>query len=98
MHVEVSLANVGKANAVERHARRLFVEASRNSRQRFIDYLIAAQKAKLVRKEIDPVIAADTFAGMMMAGALRRPLIESFYPVERYFETCVDIFLKGIEK
>jgi AcrR family transcriptional regulator len=79
-------------------SRRLFVEASKNSRQRFIDYLKAAQKARLVRKDVDPVAAADALGGMLMAGVLRRPLTESIYSGEHYFETCVDLFLKGIER
>ena len=33
-----------------------------------------------------------------MAGALRRPLTESIYSQRRYLDTCVDLFLKGIER
>ena len=35
---------------------------------------------------------------MMMTGVLRRPLTESYYSLDHYFDTCVDLFLKGIEK
>jgi AcrR family transcriptional regulator len=79
-------------------SRSLFVEASKVTRQRFIDFLKEAQKARLVRNEIDPMTAADALTGMLMSGALRRPLTESFYTSERYAETCVDLFLKGIER
>ena len=78
--------------------RRLFVEAAKPGRQKFIDYLKAAQKARLVRKEIDPVTATDALGGMLMAGALRRPLTESTYSSRHYVETCVELFLKGIER
>ena len=79
-------------------SRRLFVESAKPGRQKFIDYLQAAQKARLVRKDLDPSTAADALTGMLMAGALRRPLTESIYSSQRYVETCVELFLKGIER
>jgi AcrR family transcriptional regulator len=78
--------------------RRLFVEAAKPSRQKFIEYLQAAKKAGFVRKDVDPTTATDAFSGMLMAGILRRPLTESIYSNKRYVETCVDLFLKGIER
>jgi AcrR family transcriptional regulator len=79
-------------------SRSLFVEASKASREKFIAYLQAAQKARFVRREIDPATATDALQGMLMAGMLRRPLTESMYDWDTYLATCVDIFLKGIEK
>jgi len=35
--------------------------------------------------------------GMLMAGVLNRPLTESLYSARRYLDTCIEIFLKGIE-
>jgi AcrR family transcriptional regulator len=78
--------------------RRLFVESAKPGRQKFIDYLQAAQKAHLVRKDLHPDIAADALSGMLMAGILRRPLTESLYSNTRYVNTCVELFLKGIER
>jgi AcrR family transcriptional regulator len=78
--------------------RRLFVESSKTSRQKFIDYLESARKAKLVRSDLDCITAADALSGMLMSGTLRRPLTESLYSGQRYFDTCVDLFLKGIER
>jgi AcrR family transcriptional regulator len=85
---------------IKRHlklCRSLFVEGAKTSRKQFIDYLAAGQKAGLVRKSLDPETAADTFSGMLMAGMLRHPLTDPFYPNSRYVETAVAIFLKGIE-
>ena len=79
-------------------SRRLFVESSKAGRAKFIDYLKAAQKAGLVRKNLDVTTAADAFTGMLMSGALRRPLTDSLYSNAHYVETCVDLFLKGIER
>ena len=78
--------------------RSLFVEGSKTSREKFTAYLQAAQKAGLVRKNLDAETAADALSGMLMAGGLRRPLTDPFYPNSRYVETAVELFLKGIEK
>jgi hypothetical protein len=79
-------------------SRRLFVESSRTSRQKFIEYLEAAKNAGLVRKSLNTVTATDALTGMLMSGALRRPLTESMYSSRQYLETCVELFLKGIER
>jgi AcrR family transcriptional regulator len=79
-------------------SRRLFVESSQASREKFIAYLKSAQKARLVRRDIDPVAATDALTGMLMAGTLRRPLTESMYAESHYVDTCIDLFLKGIEQ
>jgi AcrR family transcriptional regulator len=89
---------MGEMNRHLKLCRRLFVESAKPVRQKFIAYLLAAQKARLVRKDLDPTTAADALTGMLMAGALRRPLTESIYSSRRYVETCVELFLKGIER
>jgi AcrR family transcriptional regulator len=89
---------VGEMTRHLKLCRSLFVESVKPVRQKFIAYLQAAQKAGLVRKDLDPTIAADALTGMLMAGALRRPLTESIYSSRRYVETCVELFLKGIER
>lgn len=97
-HEDLVRTFIGELKRHLKLSRRLFVEGSKNSRLRFIYYLKSAQKAGLVRKDIDPIAATDAFGGMMMTGVLRRPLTESYYSLDHYFETCVDLFLKGIEK
>jgi len=89
---------VGEMTRHPRLCRSLFVEAAKPVRQKFIAYLQAAQKAGLVRKDLDPTTAVDALSGMLLAGALRRPLTESIYSSRRYVETCVELFLKGIER
>jgi AcrR family transcriptional regulator len=78
--------------------RSLFVEGAQVSRQKFIAYLEEGKKAGLVRKDLDAETSADALTGMLLAGALRRPLTESFYSSKKYVETCVEIYLKGIER
>jgi len=89
---------IGEMNRNPKLCRSLFVEAAKPVRQKFIAYLQAAQKAGLVRKDLDPTTAVDALSGMLLAGALRRPLTESIYSSRRYVETCVELFLKGIER
>ena len=78
--------------------RSIFVEAAKTKRQRFIDYLRAAQKKGLVRKDLDPVTTADALTGMLMSGVLRRPLTEGEYDNDRFTRDCVKLFLRGVQK
>ena len=78
--------------------RSLFVQSSKLSREKFIAYLVAGQKAALIRQDMDAETAADALTGMLMAGGLRRPLTDSYYSSKRYVDTCVELFLKGIER
>jgi hypothetical protein len=78
--------------------RSIFVEAARHKRQKFIDYLQAARKRGLVRKDLDPATAADALTGMIMSGVLRRPLTEGEYDNEHFTRECVKLFLKGVAK
>jgi AcrR family transcriptional regulator len=89
---------MGEMNRHLKLWRSLFAEATKTSRGQFIAYLHSGQKAGLVRKDLDAEPAADALTGMLMSGALKRPLTESFYSSARYTETCVELFLKGIER
>jgi AcrR family transcriptional regulator len=97
-HEDLVRMFIGELKRQLKLSRRIFVEASKTSRQRFIDYLRQAQKAKLVRADVDPAAATDALSGMLTMGVLRRPLTESLYSGEHFVETCVEIFLKGIER
>ncbi|MCE0523296.1 MAG: TetR/AcrR family transcriptional regulator [Methylacidiphilales bacterium] len=88
---------LGEINRRLKLCRSLFVGSIKPARQKFIHYLQAAQKARLVRQDLDVTIAADALTGMLLAGILRRPLTESVYSYTRYSETCVELFLEGIE-
>jgi AcrR family transcriptional regulator len=77
--------------------RSLFIESAKPARQKFISYLQAAQKRRLVRRNLDVTTAADAFSGMLLSGVIRRPLTETAYRNEDYVKTCLELFLKGIE-
>ena len=88
---------LGELNRHPKLCRRLFVESAKSARQKFIAYLRAAQKRGLVSRSIDVTTSADALTGMLLAGMIRRPLTESIYTREHYVETCLKLFLKGLE-
>jgi len=87
----------GELNRQPKLCRSLFVESVKPAKQKFLDYLQAAQKSRLIRPDIDITTTADALTGMLIAGVIRRPLTEPVYKNERYVETCLKLFLKGIE-
>jgi AcrR family transcriptional regulator len=76
--------------------RRLFVESGKPVRQKFIDHLRVAQKRGLIRSGLDLPTTADALTGMLVVGVLRRPLTDPEYTNQRFCQTCLDLFLKGI--
>jgi AcrR family transcriptional regulator len=77
--------------------RRLFVEAGKPVRQKFIAYLRSAKKNGLVRADLDVTTAADALSGMLLGGVMRRPLTSNEYEIKSYVKTCVKIYLKGLQ-
>jgi AcrR family transcriptional regulator len=77
--------------------RRLFVEGGAPTRQKFIDYLRAAKRRGLLRKDIDPTMAADALTAMIFGGVMRRPLTSDTYDFDDYVKVGVKIYLKGIQ-
>ncbi len=74
----------------------LFVESSRQVRQKFIHYLLAVQKKGLIRDDLDVTTAADALIGMLLVGVLRRPFTDPEYSNPRFSGTCLELFLRGI--
>jgi len=89
---------IGEARRHPEEARQIICEAARPMRERLIHYLRAAQKAGLVRPNLDLAPAIDAFTGMLLAGMLRRTALAQFfdYPAEDYVKTVVELFLRGI--
>ncbi len=57
----------------------------------------AARKRGAVRADVDPLIAADLLGSMVFMDVLRRTAsLAPDYPVERYLETALDLFIRGI--
>jgi AcrR family transcriptional regulator len=77
--------------------RRLFVDSAKPLRLKLIAYLLAAQKSRVIRQDLDIPTTADALTGMLVIGMIRRPLTESIYTSERYNKTCVELFIRGVE-
>jgi AcrR family transcriptional regulator len=77
--------------------RRLFGESGKPTRERFIAYLRAARRRGLVRRDIDPTLAADALTAMLLGGVLRRPLTCAHYDIADYVKACVKLYLKGLQ-
>jgi AcrR family transcriptional regulator len=77
--------------------RRLFDEGGAPTRQKFIDYLRAAKRRGLVRRNLDPTMAADALTAMILGGVMRRPLASAHYELDDFVKTCVTIYLKGLQ-
>ena len=60
--------------------------------------ILTARDRGLVRTEVDPLIAADLLGSMIFMDVLRRnsPLAPD-YSGQRYLETVLDLFVRGIE-
>jgi len=89
---------IGEARRHPEEARQVICEAARPMRERLINYLRAAQKTGLVRRDLELAPAIDAFTGMLLAGMLRRTALAQFfdYAEEDYLNTVVELFLRGI--
>src|SRR5271156_6873201 len=67
----------------------LFVEPSKQVRQKFIHYLRTAQKKGVIRDDLDVTTAADALIGMLVVGILRRPFTDREYSNPRFSGTCL---------
>jgi AcrR family transcriptional regulator len=65
-------------------------------RARFIAYLAEGQRRGLVR-DLDLASAVDAFTGMVFSGALRCSIYRTGYSRKTYRETCIDLFVAGIQ-
>ncbi len=77
--------------------RRLFGESGKPTRERFIAYLRAARRRGLIRRDVDPTLAADTLTAMLLGGVLRRPLTSAHYEITDYVKASVKLYLRGLQ-
>jgi AcrR family transcriptional regulator len=89
---------IGEAKRRPEAARRVIQEAVQPLREKLIAYLRNAQENGTVRLDVDPEVAIDLFAGMLLSGMLRRcaGTISLNYSRESYIDSCVGIFVRGI--
>lgn len=67
-------------------------------RDRLIVYLHTHVEQGTVCADVDLPLAVDQFTGMLLSGMLRRHVlpIDRGYSRDRYVESCVDLFVRGI--
>jgi hypothetical protein len=68
-------------------------------RKRLISIFEDAQRAGVVRRELDAEQALDVFRNALYAGMLRNTAsyLPRSYSTEEYINTVVDIFVRGVE-
>lgn len=87
---------IGEAKRHPEAARAILHEAARARRERKTAYLRTLQQQGKIRPDIDPAVAVDLFTGMLLAGVLRSGLATVEYSRERYLDSCVDLWLRGL--
>lgn len=88
---------LGEMHRHRQLCQRLFGKSIKAVRFRFLAVLESAREKGLVRRDLDLLTAVDAFTGMLLAGVLRGPITKTQYPRERYCQSCVKLFIRGIE-
>ncbi len=88
---------IGEAKRHPEAARHVILEAAQPLREKLITYLRSHQEGSTVRPDLDPKLSVDMFKGMLLSGMLRRSsAVLLGYSCDRYMETCVDLFVRGV--
>jgi AcrR family transcriptional regulator len=77
-------------------AQQIMREVIEPLRAKYIAYLAEGQRRGLVRR-IDLAPAVDAFTGMIFAGVLRCSIYRLGYSHQTYLNTCIEVFLAGIQ-
>jgi AcrR family transcriptional regulator len=91
---------IGEAKRHPEAAKQVIEEAVKPLEEKLVAYLESCQRRGNVRTDINPAPAIDMFKGMLLAGMLCRnaKLKQNSYSSEEYIETCVEVFVRGIER
>lgn len=92
-------ALIGECRQHPKEARQVISDAARPLRDRLSEYLAEAQTSGKVRGDLAVTQAVDCFTGMLLSNMLRRTggLQELGYEANEFLQTCVDLFVRGIE-
>jgi AcrR family transcriptional regulator len=79
------------------HERKVFRAIFRPVRADLIARLEAARQARVIRRDVDPVILSDLFGGMIFTGVLRRASadFEREYGAGDYMAAAVELIVRG---
>jgi AcrR family transcriptional regulator len=89
---------IGEIHRHREHEVQVFKAIFNPLKAEVIRALEAARADGLIRAELDPVVIADMFGGMIFIEVLRRgSSTPPEYPSADYLAICVDVFARGIE-
>ncbi len=101
-HVEkkegIARAFLAEAQTLPKSMQAMIAEVIRPVRERLILILTDAQRAGVVRNDLNVECALDAFKNSLYAGMLRQgAYFPRNYTTDTYISTVVDIFVRGIE-
>jgi AcrR family transcriptional regulator len=94
----IARAFLAEAQILPKAMQTMIAEVIRPVRERLVLILTDAQRAGVVRKEVNVECALDAFKNTLYAGMLRQgAYLPRNYAMDTYISTVVDIFVRGIE-
>ena len=90
-------AMIGEIHHHGDHERQVFKAIFRPLREALIARLDSAVTARALPRDVNPIILADLFNGMIFTGVLRRASahVQREYPAAAYRAAAVDLLLRG---
>jgi AcrR family transcriptional regulator len=101
-HIEkkkgIARAFLAEGQILPKSMQTMIAEVIRPVRERLVLILKDAQRAGVVRNDVNAECALDAFKNTLYAGMLRQGVyVPRSYTMEVYISTVVDIFVRGIE-
>jgi AcrR family transcriptional regulator len=91
-------AFLAEAQALPQSMQTMIADVIRPVRERLVSILADAQRAGVVRNDVNIECALDAFKNALYAGMLRRgAYLPRNYSMDAYISTVVDVFVRGIE-
>jgi hypothetical protein len=89
---------IGEAQRHPREALQVLQQSFQPWREKLISYLRSCVERGSIRPDVELLLAADQFTGMLLSGMIRRHVLPTArnYSRDRYVWECVDIFIRGI--
>ncbi len=89
---------IGEAQRHPREALQVLQQSFQPWREKLISYLRSCVERGSIRPDVELLLAADQFTGMLLSGMIRRHVLPTArnYSRDRYVCECVDIFIRGI--
>jgi AcrR family transcriptional regulator len=94
----IARAFLAEAQVLPKSMQIMIADVIRPVRERLVVILSDAQRAGVVRKDLNVECALDAFKNTLYAGMLRQgAFLPRNYTTDTYISTVVDIFVRGIE-